>query len=87
MLMNSSVAMWSDAPVPPEANVSLPGLDFASAMYSFTDFTGRAGCTHSTFSAWPTGVIGARSFSGSNDMRAYMWGLIATCPEVAITSV
>jgi len=46
--------------------LSLPGCALASAISSFTLFTGRAGVTTSTESAFTMREIGSKSFSVSN---------------------
>ena len=46
-----------------------PGLLFASATNSFTDFAGTLGCTTSTSGVDAIQLIGARSFTGSIFIR------------------
>ena len=48
MCLNISQDMWMVEPLPLEAQVSLPGCAFASAMSSFTEFAFTAGLTTST---------------------------------------
>ncbi len=57
--------MWMPVPTPPEAKLSLPGRDFASATSSLTDFAGTPGFTSSTYGADATSDTGVKSFSVS----------------------
>jgi len=57
--------MCGALPGPPEPKVSWPGRAFASAMSSFTDFTGTDGRTTNSNGEDVTSVIGAKSRIGS----------------------
>ncbi|MNC88198.1 hypothetical protein D3C83_39900 [compost metagenome] len=65
MDLNSSPDRCVPDPLPPDAKLICPGLDFASATSSFTDFAGTAGLTIRTYGADATRVTGAKSFSVS----------------------
>jgi len=57
--------MCGALPGPPEPKVSWPGRAFASAMSSFTDFTGTDGRTTNSNGEDVMSVIGAKSRIGS----------------------
>jgi len=48
MEMSSAICRCGALPLPEDEYSTCPGRDFASAMNSFTDFTGKDGCTVST---------------------------------------
>ena len=85
--LNSSPAICMPTPVPPEAKLSLPGCDFAKSINSFTDFTGRLGCTSSTYGADAAKVIGVKSLLVSYGADFTRCGTIASGPEKPINSV
>jgi hypothetical protein len=53
------------AAVAEEGCVSVRGLAFASAISSFTVFTGTDGCTDTRCGTDPASVTGAKSLTGS----------------------
>ena len=61
----SSPPRCAEAPVEPAEKLTFPGLAFACARRSFTDFTGIAGCTTSTLCASTAMLTGAKSAIGS----------------------
>ena len=65
MLLNSSADMCVELPAPEEANDSLPGSFFASAISSATLFAGESGGTISTLVIEATNSTGSRSFAAS----------------------
>ena len=62
---NNSIARYGEVPVPLEPKLSSFGRAFASAIKSFSDFTGNEGCTSNRFGPEATSVIGAISLIGS----------------------
>ena len=64
-VLKSSAVRCVDEPLPLEAKESSPGRALASAMNSFTFFTGRLGVTTSSSGELDTTVIGAKSRIGS----------------------
>jgi hypothetical protein len=68
MWLNMIAARKFEVPTPPTEKLSSPGLDFASAMSCFADFTGIDGWTTSTLGALSSSVIGAKSLIGSYDV-------------------
>src|SRR5437879_7331673 len=64
IILNISPAMWSEVPLPEAAKLSLPGLLFASAMNSATDFAGTEGFTIMTFGMRANMTPPPREFSG-----------------------
>jgi hypothetical protein len=65
IIMNISADMWIDVPLPEDAKLILPGLLFARAMNSATDFAGTEGLTSMTFGTRAIMATGTRSFSRS----------------------
>ncbi len=63
--LNSSPDRCCDVPLPADANVSVPGFAFASAINSGTDFAGLFGGTISTLALVPISVIGTKLLTGS----------------------
>ena len=65
IVMNISPDKCAVEPLPPEPNVSSPGLAFASAINSRAECIGSDGCTMSILGANATNVTGAKSLTGS----------------------
>src|SRR5450830_123990 len=65
--LNNSSSMWDSVPLPCEAALSLPGLDFARAINSLTVLAGTEGCATSMWGTWPTSDIGAKLLAGSKE--------------------
>ena len=63
--ISSSIARWFDEPLPAEAMLTRPGLDWASEKYSWNDETGVLGATVSTIGTDWIGPTATRSLSGS----------------------
>ncbi|MND07273.1 hypothetical protein D3C83_291490 [compost metagenome] len=57
--------------------MNVPGFDLASATSSFTFFAGSDGCTIRMFGMSASGVMPAKSLTGSNGSFAYSVALIA----------
>src|SRR5260221_622460 len=73
IILNISPAIWSEVPLPEAAKLSLPGLLFASAMNSATDFAGTEGFTTMTFGMRAIIAVAARyATRNANTMRAAM---------------
>ena len=68
--LKSSPARCPALPLLPDANESLPGLAFARAINSATEFAGTDGLSTSTFGVTATSVTGAKSFSASYGILA-----------------
>src|SRR5258708_31747668 len=86
IILNISPAIWSEVPLPEAAKLSLPGLLFASAMNSATDFAGTEGFTTMTFGMRAIIAVAARSFSKLKVRFVYRVSLIA-CAAVACNLV
>src|SRR5450755_1290528 len=63
--LKSSADKCGNEPIPALPTFNCPGCDLASAINSFTDFTGSDGCTTSTSGPDARRVTGARSFAWS----------------------
>src|SRR5262249_1618750 len=57
------------------ALLDLPGLAFTRSTTSFIDSARKSGLTEPTLGEAATSVIGAKSFTGSYEIFAYMLGL------------
>src|ERR1700722_16871097 len=67
MLLSILPARCGTAPVPVEANDSLPGLALAYAISSGMVLNGSAGLVTSTNGTWQSSAIGTKSATGSYD--------------------
>src|SRR3954471_5842224 len=63
--LKASSARLAAPPLPEDAYVSAPGLDFASAMRSFTDRTGNEGWTTRILGQFTSTATGMKSRTGS----------------------
>jgi hypothetical protein len=85
--MDLSISTARNCDVPPEvADVNCPGRAFASAISSFTFFTGREGCTTSTVCVSASWLTIVKSLIESNGSFAKSVGFTA-CGVVAISTV
>jgi len=85
--LNISPDRCSDVPCPEDANASLPGSFFASAISSGTVRTGTLLLTTSRFGNVPVSDTGAKSLMWSNGSFEYSVGLIACDATVIQPSV
>ena len=76
MSLKSSAVRWGLVPMPGEANVSVPGFAFASAMRSFVVFAGTDGFTVRICDASTSSAIGVKSRAASYGSFWIMLGLI-----------
>jgi hypothetical protein len=81
--LNISPRICPPEPTPCEPKLNPPGFDFAKAASSATDFTGLSPLTIRICGKEMIGVIGWKSFTGSNRRSAYRLGLTASVPMLA----
>src|SRR5512143_2560908 len=85
--LSISPARCDELPTPAEGKLSAPGFDFASAIRSFTVFTGDDGCTTRMLGVTATRLTGAKSFTGSNGSFLNRLTLMALGATLPISSV
>src|SRR5712672_2397055 len=83
----SSPASCCGLPTPDDENESLPGLALAYAISALVLRTGVPDATTTTQGTVPMSATGARSRAGSYIIFSKMYGLIATSPAAAASSV
>src|SRR5688500_7771882 len=82
---NISAERWGAEPAPGVANVSSPGLAFASAMRSLMELPANEGATTTTFGWKLSCVTGVKSLTGSYGSLGYRPGLIANVVVIIST--